>query len=52
MLTYEPMKIISLQGPDEEAVVDLGKTSSTVNTKFEKEELESKFVYNHSCLAG
>uniref|UniRef100_F1RRH2 Anion exchange protein n=1 Tax=Sus scrofa TaxID=9823 RepID=F1RRH2_PIG len=28
-------------GPDEEAVVDLGKTSSTVNTKFEKEELES-----------
>uniref|UniRef100_A0A8C6A576 Anion exchange protein n=1 Tax=Marmota marmota marmota TaxID=9994 RepID=A0A8C6A576_MARMA len=30
-----------LQGPDEEAVVDLGKTSSTVNTKFEKEELES-----------
>ncbi|NP_001347441.1 sodium bicarbonate cotransporter 3 isoform 8 [Mus musculus] len=30
-----------LHGPDEEAVVDLGKTSSTVNTKFEKEELES-----------
>ncbi|XP_066101062.1 sodium bicarbonate cotransporter 3 isoform X14 [Saccopteryx bilineata] len=30
-----------LRGPDEEAVVDLGKTSSTVNTKFEKEELES-----------
>ncbi|KFO27292.1 Sodium bicarbonate cotransporter 3 [Fukomys damarensis] len=30
-----------LVGPDEEAVVDLGKTSSTVNTKFEKEELES-----------
>ncbi|VFV36026.1 solute carrier family 4 sodium bicarbonate, partial [Lynx pardinus] len=29
------------KGPDEEAVVDLGKTSSTVNTKFEKEELES-----------
>uniref|UniRef100_A0A8D1SS17 Anion exchange protein n=1 Tax=Sus scrofa TaxID=9823 RepID=A0A8D1SS17_PIG len=29
------------EGPDEEAVVDLGKTSSTVNTKFEKEELES-----------
>ncbi|EPY79111.1 sodium bicarbonate cotransporter 3, partial [Camelus ferus] len=29
------------QGPDEEAVVDLGKTSSTVNTKFEKEELEN-----------
>ncbi|XP_069874838.1 sodium bicarbonate cotransporter 3 isoform X10 [Dipodomys merriami] len=30
-----------LSGPDEEAVVDLGKTSSNVNTKFEKEELES-----------
>uniref|UniRef100_A0A8D0ME68 Anion exchange protein n=1 Tax=Sus scrofa TaxID=9823 RepID=A0A8D0ME68_PIG len=30
-----------VRGPDEEAVVDLGKTSSTVNTKFEKEELES-----------
>ncbi|KAM5280259.1 sodium bicarbonate cotransporter 3 isoform 15-T15 [Ctenodactylus gundi] len=30
-----------LPGPDEEAVVDLGKTSSAVNTKFEKEELES-----------
>ncbi|KAM5280254.1 sodium bicarbonate cotransporter 3 isoform 10-T10 [Ctenodactylus gundi] len=30
-----------LRGPDEEAVVDLGKTSSAVNTKFEKEELES-----------
>nr|XP_008519438.1 PREDICTED: sodium bicarbonate cotransporter 3 isoform X2 [Equus przewalskii] len=30
-----------LPGHDEEAVVDLGKTSSTVNTKFEKEELES-----------
>ncbi|KAM8981447.1 sodium bicarbonate cotransporter 3 isoform 7-T9 [Sarcophilus harrisii] len=30
-----------LMGPDEEAVVDLGKTSSTINTKFEKEELES-----------
>ncbi|XP_044893659.1 sodium bicarbonate cotransporter 3 isoform X9 [Leopardus geoffroyi] len=30
-----------LPGPDEEAIVDLGKTSSTVNTKFEKEELES-----------
>ncbi|KAM4881549.1 sodium bicarbonate cotransporter 3 isoform 2-T2 [Thomomys bottae] len=30
-----------MKGPDEEAVVDLGKTSSNVNTKFEKEELES-----------
>nr|XP_023963170.1 sodium bicarbonate cotransporter 3 isoform X5 [Chrysemys picta bellii] len=28
-------------GHDEEAVVDMGKTSSTVNTNFEKEELES-----------
>ncbi|XP_040145817.1 sodium bicarbonate cotransporter 3 isoform X4 [Ictidomys tridecemlineatus] len=32
---------VTSRGPDEEAVVDLGKTSSTVNTKFEKEELES-----------
>ncbi|XP_076986069.1 sodium bicarbonate cotransporter 3 isoform X4 [Tamandua tetradactyla] len=32
---------VTRRGPDEEAVVDLGKTSSTVNTKFEKEELES-----------
>ncbi|XP_044944925.1 sodium bicarbonate cotransporter 3 isoform X4 [Mustela putorius furo] len=32
---------VTNRGPDEEAVVDLGKTSSTVNTKFEKEELES-----------
>ncbi|KAM7176711.1 sodium bicarbonate cotransporter 3 isoform 5-T5 [Macrochelys suwanniensis] len=30
-----------LYGHDEEAVVDMGKTSSTVNTNFEKEELES-----------
>ncbi|XP_074840526.1 sodium bicarbonate cotransporter 3 isoform X9 [Carettochelys insculpta] len=28
-------------GHDEEAVVDMGKTSSTINTNFEKEELES-----------
>uniref|UniRef100_A0A8C4LBB2 Anion exchange protein n=1 Tax=Equus asinus asinus TaxID=83772 RepID=A0A8C4LBB2_EQUAS len=34
-------ELIKLFGHDEEAVVDLGKTSSTVNTKFEKEELES-----------
>ncbi|XP_058513165.1 sodium bicarbonate cotransporter 3 isoform X3 [Ochotona princeps] len=32
---------VTSRGPDEEVVVDLGKTSSTVNTKFEKEELES-----------
>ncbi|XP_058410050.1 sodium bicarbonate cotransporter 3 isoform X5 [Diceros bicornis minor] len=32
---------VTSRGHDEEAVVDLGKTSSTVNTKFEKEELES-----------
>ncbi|XP_077125058.1 sodium bicarbonate cotransporter 3 isoform X7 [Ranitomeya variabilis] len=30
-----------IAGHDEEAVVDLGKTSSSVNTNFEKEELES-----------
>lgn len=35
------MRPLLTRGPDEEAVVDLGKTSSTVNTKFEKEELES-----------
>ncbi|XP_025901346.1 sodium bicarbonate cotransporter 3 isoform X1 [Nothoprocta perdicaria] len=29
------------QGHDEEAVVDMGKISSTINTNFEKEELES-----------
>ncbi|XP_023999316.2 sodium bicarbonate cotransporter 3-like [Salvelinus sp. IW2-2015] len=28
-------------GNDDEAVVDLGKTSSTIHTNFEKEELES-----------
>nr|XP_048694585.1 sodium bicarbonate cotransporter 3 isoform X5 [Caretta caretta] len=33
--------MIPNQGHDEEAVVDMGKTSSTVNTNFEKEELES-----------
>ncbi|XP_074201481.1 sodium bicarbonate cotransporter 3 isoform X5 [Camelus bactrianus] len=37
----EQMRPLLTRGPDEEAVVDLGKTSSTVNTKFEKEELES-----------
>jgi len=31
-----------IQGNDEEAVVDQGKTSSTIHTNFEKEELESK----------
>ncbi|XP_069329434.1 sodium bicarbonate cotransporter 3 isoform X8 [Eulemur rufifrons] len=39
MERFRPEK--KLPGPDEEAIVDLGKTSSTVNTKFEKEELES-----------
>ncbi|XP_026861179.2 sodium bicarbonate cotransporter 3 isoform X5 [Electrophorus electricus] len=29
------------KGNDDEAVVDLGKTNSTINTNFEKEELES-----------
>lgn len=33
------------QGHDEEAVVDMGKISSTINTNFEKEELESKYTY-------
>jgi len=33
---------LSIQGNDEEAVVDQGKTSSTIHTNFEKEELESK----------
>uniref|UniRef100_A0A3Q2GTJ1 Anion exchange protein n=1 Tax=Equus caballus TaxID=9796 RepID=A0A3Q2GTJ1_HORSE len=37
----EQMRPLLTRGHDEEAVVDLGKTSSTVNTKFEKEELES-----------
>ncbi|XP_029419379.1 sodium bicarbonate cotransporter 3 isoform X3 [Nannospalax galili] len=37
----EQMRPLLTRGPDEEAVVDLGKTSSTVITKFEKEELES-----------
>ncbi|XP_045393743.1 sodium bicarbonate cotransporter 3 isoform X4 [Lemur catta] len=37
----EQMRPLLTRGPDEEAIVDLGKTSSTVNTKFEKEELES-----------
>eukprot|EP00073_Rattus_norvegicus_P052672 XP_017455056.1 PREDICTED: sodium bicarbonate cotransporter 3 isoform X5 [Rattus norvegicus] len=41
-ITMERFRLArKLHGPDEEAVVDLGKTSSTVNTKFEKEELES-----------
>ncbi|XP_041421333.1 solute carrier family 4, sodium bicarbonate cotransporter, member 7 L homeolog isoform X2 [Xenopus laevis] len=35
-----PRKVM-VSGLDEEAIVDLGKTSSTVNTNFEKEELES-----------
>ncbi|KAH0627316.1 hypothetical protein JD844_002872, partial [Phrynosoma platyrhinos] len=33
-------------GHDEEAVVDTGKISSTINTNFEKEELESKFYFH------
>uniref|UniRef100_A0A8C5Q8U7 Anion exchange protein n=1 Tax=Leptobrachium leishanense TaxID=445787 RepID=A0A8C5Q8U7_9ANUR len=37
----EQMRPLLTTGNDEEAVVDLGKTSSTVNTNFEKEELES-----------
>lgn len=39
-----------LQGHDEEAVLDQGKTSSTLYTNFEKEELESESwsVYMHT----
>ncbi|KAM4028947.1 sodium bicarbonate cotransporter 3 isoform 4-T4 [Anomaloglossus baeobatrachus] len=37
----EQMRPLLTTGNDEEAVVDLGKTSSSVNTNFEKEELES-----------
>ncbi|KAE8596744.1 hypothetical protein XENTR_v10016226 [Xenopus tropicalis] len=37
--SYPRKEMVS--GHDEEAIVDLGKTSSTVNTNFEKEELES-----------
>uniref|UniRef100_A0A673ISN5 Sodium bicarbonate cotransporter 3-like n=1 Tax=Sinocyclocheilus rhinocerous TaxID=307959 RepID=A0A673ISN5_9TELE len=36
-----PSLSLSIQGNDEEAVVDQGKTSSTIHTNFEKEELES-----------
>ncbi|XP_062352354.1 sodium bicarbonate cotransporter 3 isoform X1 [Cinclus cinclus] len=35
------MQPVLLTGHDEEAVVDMGKISSTINTNFEKEELES-----------
>uniref|UniRef100_A0A673IXA5 Anion exchange protein n=1 Tax=Sinocyclocheilus rhinocerous TaxID=307959 RepID=A0A673IXA5_9TELE len=35
------LSINTLIGNDEEAVVDQGKTSSTIHTNFEKEELES-----------
>lgn len=34
------------QGNEEEAVLDRGKTSSTLYTNFEKEELESE---THTC---
>ncbi|XP_063778338.1 sodium bicarbonate cotransporter 3 isoform X4 [Pseudophryne corroboree] len=37
----EQMRPLLTTGHDEEALVDLGKTSSTVNTNYEKEELES-----------
>ncbi|XP_009988965.1 PREDICTED: sodium bicarbonate cotransporter 3 isoform X1 [Tauraco erythrolophus] len=35
------MQPVFTTGHDEEAVVDMGKISSTINTNFEKEELES-----------
>ncbi|XP_058231876.1 sodium bicarbonate cotransporter 3 isoform X2 [Hemibagrus wyckioides] len=37
----EQMKPLLTTGNDDEAVVDLGKTSSNIHTNFEKEELES-----------
>ncbi|XP_029361190.1 sodium bicarbonate cotransporter 3 isoform X2 [Echeneis naucrates] len=37
----EQMRPLLTSGNDEEAVLDQGKTSSTLNTNFEKEELES-----------
>ncbi|XP_075778107.1 sodium bicarbonate cotransporter 3 isoform X3 [Pelodiscus sinensis] len=37
----EQMRPLLTTGHDEEAVVDMGKTSSTINTNFEREELES-----------
>ncbi|XP_053530892.1 sodium bicarbonate cotransporter 3 isoform X3 [Ictalurus punctatus] len=37
----EQMKPLLTTGNDDEAVVDMGKTSSTIHTNFEKEELES-----------
>ncbi|XP_052360401.1 LOW QUALITY PROTEIN: sodium bicarbonate cotransporter 3-like [Oncorhynchus keta] len=37
----EQMRPLLTSGNDDEAVVDLGKTSSSIHTNFEKEELES-----------
>lgn len=37
----EQMEPLLTTGNDDEAVVDMGKTSSTIHTNFEKEELES-----------
>lgn len=37
-----PLSVSVSQGLDEEAIVDLGKTSSTTHTNYETEELESK----------
>uniref|UniRef100_A0A4W5Q4H0 Uncharacterized protein n=1 Tax=Hucho hucho TaxID=62062 RepID=A0A4W5Q4H0_9TELE len=49
----EQMRPLLTSGNDDEAVVDLGKTSSTIHTNFEKEELESKsdfsvYIYTQS----
>eukprot|EP00079_Xenopus_tropicalis_P036719 XP_017950490.1 PREDICTED: sodium bicarbonate cotransporter 3 isoform X3 [Xenopus tropicalis] len=41
LLSTDMAQYVCILGHDEEAIVDLGKTSSTVNTNFEKEELES-----------
>lgn len=37
------------QRPDEEAVVDLGGTSSVLNIHYEKEELEGECKLHYNC---
>ncbi|OWK53679.1 Sodium-driven chloride bicarbonate exchanger [Lonchura striata] len=50
----EQMRPLLTTGHDEEAVVDMGKISSTINTNFEKEELEKceKAVDALSCTGS
>lgn len=45
LLEFSIFCVFVFQGNDEEAVVDRGKTSSTLHTNFEKEELESESVH-------